>query len=61
MLCKPIAIGCAILELAKLIMYQYYYETLVVKYGSKIQLLYTDTDINGVPSIKKYKTRLKKN
>ena len=25
-------------------MYQYYYETLVVKYGSKIQLLYTDTD-----------------
>ena len=25
-------------------MYRYYYETLVAKYGSKIQLLYTDTD-----------------
>ena len=36
MLCKPIAIGCAILELAKLTMYRFYYEA---SYFLKISII----------------------
>ena len=41
---KPIYMGAVILEVSKLHMYQFWYDHLKVKYGNKIQLLYTDTD-----------------
>ena len=44
MLNKPIAVGFAILELSKLIMYQFYYDVMKRKYGDKCSLLFTDTD-----------------
>jgi len=41
---KPIAVGCAILEIAKLIMYEFYYDCLLPKFGEKLSLCFTDTD-----------------
>lgn len=41
---KPIPTGFAVLDLSKVVMYQFYYEYLKPKYGDNIQLLYTDTD-----------------
>jgi hypothetical protein len=41
---KPIHIGFAVLELSKLIMYDFYYNTMKKKYGNKMKLLFTDTD-----------------
>jgi len=43
MLNKPIAVGFAIVELSKLIMYQFYYDAMKHKYGHKCSLLFTDT------------------
>jgi len=41
---KPIAVGFAILELSKYIMYDFYYGHLKAKYGDRCSLLFTDTD-----------------
>ena len=42
---KPIYIGATVLELSKLLMYRFYYETLQPYFGEKhIELLYQDTD-----------------
>ena len=41
---KPIAVGFAILELSRLIMYKFYYEYFKPKYGDRCRLLFTDTD-----------------
>ena len=41
---KPISVGFAILEMSKLIMYQFYYDYLKPKYGDNCTLLFTDTD-----------------
>jgi len=41
---KPISVGLSILEISKLIMYQFYYDYLKPKYGNKCTLLFTDTD-----------------
>jgi len=41
---KPISVGFSILEISKLIMYQFYYGYLKPKYGDKCTLLFTDTD-----------------
>jgi len=41
---KPISVGFAILEISKLIMYQFYYDYLKPKYGDNCTLLFTDTD-----------------
>jgi len=43
-MCKPIAIGCTILEYAKLVMYQFYYDWLLLKFGDRLRLCFTDTD-----------------
>ncbi|GET51323.1 uncharacterized protein LOC114537920 [Rhizophagus irregularis DAOM 181602=DAOM 197198] len=44
MLNRPTYVGMSMLDLSKLCMYQFYYDTLKVRYGEKIQLCYTDTD-----------------
>lgn len=41
---KPIAIGMAILDISKCVMYQFHYEHIKLKYGDKAQMIYTDTD-----------------
>lgn len=53
---KPIQIGMVILEVSKILMYSFHYQTMKEKYGSKNRLLYTDTDslIYGVESLDIY-------
>lgn len=41
---KPISVGMAILDISKVVMYEYYYNFLKTKYGENICLAYTDTD-----------------
>ena len=41
---KPITVGFAILEISKLIMYQFYYDYLKPTCGNNCKLLFTDTD-----------------
>lgn len=41
---KPIAIGMSILDISKVLMYDFYYNYLQIKYGSDIGMVYTDTD-----------------
>lgn len=41
---KPFYIGMAILELAKVLMYDFHYGVMKPHFGENIQLLYTDTD-----------------
>jgi len=41
---KPIAVSCAILEFAKLVMYEFYYDCLLPTFGDRLRLCYTDTD-----------------
>jgi len=43
-MCKPIAVGCTILEIAKFIMYQFYYDCLLPKFGDRLHMCFTDTD-----------------
>ncbi|XP_033115278.1 uncharacterized protein LOC117115545 [Anneissia japonica] len=41
---KPIYCGAAVLDLSKLVMYEFYYDKLKPMYGDRVKLLYTDTD-----------------
>lgn len=41
---KPVYVGCAILDLSKIIMYNFHYNTMVKAYGPNLNLLFTDTD-----------------
>ena len=41
---KPIYLGQAILDLSKLIMYEFHYHYMLPKYGDRIKLCYMDTD-----------------
>ena len=40
----PVYTGMCILDLGKMLMYDFYYNYLKLKYGSRCDLLYTDTD-----------------
>jgi len=41
---KPISVGFSILEISKLIMYEFYYDHLKPKYLDRCKLLFTDTN-----------------
>ena len=41
---KPVYLGQAILDLSKLVMYEFHYDYMKPKYGDKVQLCYMDTD-----------------
>jgi hypothetical protein len=41
---KPTTVGCAVLDLSKLLMYQFHYDVMQQRYGDKLKLLFTDTD-----------------
>ena len=41
---KPVYLGQAILDLSKLIMYEFHYDYMLPKYGDHIKLCYMDTD-----------------
>ena len=41
---RPIYTGMCILDLSKTLMYDFYYKHLKLKYGPRVDLLYTDTD-----------------
>nr|XP_022910659.1 uncharacterized protein LOC111421711 [Onthophagus taurus] len=41
---KPLYVGFTVLELSKLLMYNFYYDFLKPKYGESIRLCYMDTD-----------------
>ena len=44
---KPISLGQSILDINKTLMYEFWYGYLKPKYGDKIKLCYTDTDISA--------------
>ena len=46
LMCKPIAIGCTTLEYAKLVMYEFYYDCLLPKFGERLRLCFTDTELS---------------
>ena len=41
---KPVYLGQAILDLSKIVMYEFNYDYILPKYGKKAQLCYQDTD-----------------
>ena len=41
---KPVYLGQAILDLSKLIMYEFHYDYMLPKYGKNLKLCYMDTD-----------------
>ena len=42
---KPIYLGLSILEISKIIIYEFWYDNMKRKYGDMVKLCYTDTDI----------------
>ena len=45
---KPVHLGLSILELSKILVYEYWHDYVKPKYGKKLKLCYTDSDILSV-------------
>ena len=56
---KPIYLGLSILEISKILMYEFWYDYMKPKYGDDVKLCYMDTDSFVIP-IKILKMMLKK-
>ena len=41
---KPIYLGLSILEISRILMYEFWYDYMKPKYGDNVKLCYTDTD-----------------
>ena len=41
---KPVYLGQVILDLSKIVMYEFHYDYMVPKYGKKLNICYMDTD-----------------
>ena len=41
---KPVYLGRSILEISKLVMHEFWYDSVKSKYGEKAKLCYMDTD-----------------
>ena len=41
---KPIYLGLSILEISKILMYEFWYDTMKLKYGDNVKSCYMDTD-----------------
>lgn len=41
---KPIYVGFSVLDVSKLLMYEFHYDIMLEKYGDKLNLCYQDTD-----------------
>ena len=41
---KPVYLGQAILDLSKIVMYEFHYNYVILKYGDNLKLCYMDTD-----------------
>ena len=41
---KPIYLGLSILEISKILMYEFWYDYMKPKYGNNVKLCYMDTD-----------------
>lgn len=41
---KPVIVGVCVLDLSKLLMYDFHYNTMKQKYGDQCKMIYTDTD-----------------
>ena len=41
---KPLYLGMSILDISKILMYEFWYDYIIPKYGDKVKSCYTDTD-----------------